>query len=435
MENTSGFQIKTEERQGWGSIALVWAGSVISVPALMIGGMMGDGLSLWTCAIGIVIGYVIICTYMSLVGMQGCDTGLPTAVMAAGALGEKGAKYVISTILAVACIGWFGIQAGVCGTSFAQLFGNFTGIIIPAWFCSAVWGIIMLVSACFRFNGLKKLNKLAVPLLLLVCIYTFLTSLKNGGALVLQSHTPTASITIVDAISMTVGHFAVAGAISGDYCRFAKSRRDVVKSSFMGVIPAGLAILLLGAVLSITTGEYNISIVLTSSGLPLLGLLALVLTSWTTNVANAYSGGLSLAILLNQDEQRSRITTAIAGVLGTILAALGILNGLRTFLSLLTALVPPLVGPMIADYWLIHKGKIESFEKRHGFYAPGMIAFFAGTFTACITGGIFAKISFLSFLDRPFFIGPVNGIIVAMMVYIILTLLTKTENVGGRNDN
>lgn len=46
MSKTKGFEIKAEERQSWGSIAMVWIGSVICVPALMIGGMLGAGLSL-----------------------------------------------------------------------------------------------------------------------------------------------------------------------------------------------------------------------------------------------------------------------------------------------------------------------------------------------------------------------------------------------------
>lgn len=427
MEEISEFQIKSEERQGWSSIALVWSGSVISVPALMVGGIMGGGLPLNICVVGILIGYVIVCSYMSMIGMQGCDTGLPTAVLAAGALGEKGGRYIISFILAVACIGWFGIQAGVCGTSFAAMFGNLTGIVIPVWISSAIWGGIMLLSACFRFDGLKRLNRIAVPLLAVVCLYTLIKSLGNGGVEVLRSYIPTGSITIVDVISMTVGHFALAGAISSNYCRFARKRTDVIKSSFIGVIPAGLMILLVGAVLSITMGTYNISEILIASGLPWLALIGLVVTSWTTNVANAYSGGLSLAVLLNKDEEKSRGTTAIAGILGTVLAALGILTGLRTFLSLLTALVPPLVGPMIADYWIINRGRVSHFKSRQGFYMPGITAFAAGALTACVTGGIFSKITFLSFLDRPFFIGPINGIVVAMVVYMVMSLIYKGE--------
>ena len=420
MSKTTGFEIKAEERQSWGSIAMVWIGSVICVPALMIGGMLGAGLSLGSCVLAILVGYALICVFMSFMGMEGCDTGLPTAVMASCALGEKGAKYIISTILAISCIGWFGIQAAVCGASFSSMFGDMTGIAIPAWLSSVVWGIIMLLTACFRFAGLKWLNKIAVPLLGIVLAYTLIYTLVNNGTDALSGYVPTAPMSFVSAVSATVGSFVVAAAISGDYCRFARSRSDVVKSSVVGVLPAGLAILMIGAILAICTGTYDISVVLASSGLPLVGLIALILATWTTNVSNAYSGGLSLSVLLGQDEKKSQLTTAISGIVGTILAAVGILNSIQGFLSLLSAIVPALMGTMIADYWIIGKGRVEHFREREGFYAPGVISFLLGALVACITGGTFASIPFLAFLNLPFFIGPINGIVVAMVVYILL---------------
>ena len=39
-ERSSGFEIKPEQRQSWGSIALVWAGGMICVPCLMVGGVL-----------------------------------------------------------------------------------------------------------------------------------------------------------------------------------------------------------------------------------------------------------------------------------------------------------------------------------------------------------------------------------------------------------
>ena len=78
------------------------------------------------------------------------------------------------------------------------------------------------------------------------------------------------------------------------------------------------------------------------------------------------------------------------------------------------------MGVMIADYWLIDKGKIENFQIRQGFYAPGVIAFVVGALIACMTGGTFATIPALSFLDMPFFIGSINGIVVALVLYVIL---------------
>ncbi len=420
MKESTGFEIKAEERQSWVSIAMVWIGSVICVPALMIGGMLGSGLTMGSLIAAITLGYALICVFMIFMGMLGCDTGLPTAVAASGALGEKGAKYIISAILAISCIGWFGIQASVCGASFSSMVADMTGVSIPVWVSSVVWGIIMLLTACFRFAGLKWLNNIAVPLLGVVLAYTLIYTLVNGGTEALSGYTPTAPMSFVSALSAAVGSFVVAAAISGDYCRFAKSRKDVVKSSIVGVLPAGLLILLIGAILAICTGSYDISVVLASSGLPLIGLIALILATWTTNVSNAYSGGLSLSVLLGQDEKKSQVTTAIAGVVGTVLAAVGILNSIQGFLSLLSAIVPALMGTMIADYWIIRRGEPGQFRMRSGFYAPGVISFLAGALVACMTGGTFASIPFLAFLNVPFFIGPINGIVVSMVLYMVL---------------
>ena len=121
--------------------------------------------------------------------------------------------------------------------------------------------------------------------------------------------------------------------------------------------------------------------------------------------------------------------SGISGVIGTVLAAVGILNAIQGFLSLLSAIVPALMGVMIADYWLIGKGKIENFKIRKGFYAPGMIAFVIGALIACMTGGTFATIPALSFLNIPFFISSINGIVAALVVYILLT------KAFGRQDN
>jgi cytosine permease len=80
---------------------------------------------------------------------------------------------------------------------------------------------------------------------------------------------------------------------------------------------------------------------------------------------------------------------------------------------------------MIADYWIVGKGRKENFSIKQGFHAPGMIAFFLGVLAACITGGTFATylpklVEKLPFLNVPFFVGPINGIIVSLTAYAVL---------------
>jgi len=432
MNNETGFEVKAEQRQSWLSIAAVWAGGMICVPCLMIGGVLsGGGLSIAQIIISILIGYGLICAYMIFIGMQACDTGLPVSVMASGALGEKGARYIISILLAIACIGWFGIQSATCGSAFANMVASMMKIEasnLLVVICSIVWGVIMLLTACVGFKGLKWLNYIAVPLLVIVCLYGLIAGIaKNDGGAAIANYAPAASAGLVFGISMVVASFALGGVISADYCRFAKSRADVVKSSIVGVVPAGLFMLLTGALMSIVTGQYDISAILASLGVPLIGLVALVLATWTTNVTNAYSGGLALSNLLGYDESKFKITTGIAGAIGTLLAAFGLLNAFQGFLSLMSGLIPPLAGVVIADYWIIRSGKKENFKVRSGFSAPGVIAFCVGAILACITGGTFASfpglVAAMPFLDTPFFVGPVNGIVVSLALYVILAKL------------
>ena len=430
-EKNSGFEIKAEQRQSWVSIAMVWAGGMICVPCLMVGGVLSSGgLSIGQMVASILIGYGLICAYMICIGMQACDTGLPVAVMAEGALGKQGARYIISLLLAIACIGWFGIQSATCGSAFASMVASMMGMDAPGAvmtaICSIVWGVIMLVTACAGFKGLKWLNYIAVPLLVIVCLYGIIAGIisHDGGAVIAAYH-PEQSAGLVFGISMTVASFALGGVISADYCRFAKSRGDVVKSSIVGVIPAGLFMLLTGAIMSIVTGQYDISAILASLGVPVIGLVALVLATWTTNVTNAYSGGLALSNLLGFDESKFKITTGIAGAAGTLLAAFGLLNAFQSFLSLMSALIPPLAGVLIANYWIVCRGNRENFRQRDGFAGAGVIAFVAGALAACVTGGTFASfpglVEAMPFLNVPFFVGPVNGIVVSLVLYVILS--------------
>ena len=412
------YEIKESERQSWLSLAMIWTGSMICIPCLMIGGVLGAGLSLSGVILAVLAGYGIVCLYMCLVGMESCDTGLPTVSMASAVLGEKGAQFIISLMLAIACVGWFGIQSAVCGESFSAMVAGFTGFEIPSWISSIFWGLVMLLTAVYGYNGLKILNFIAVPALLIVLAYSMFLALSGGGLETIKTFSPSSQMSFISAVSMVVASFALGGVISGDYSRYAKSRKDVVKSTVLGVFPSGMVMMLIGAILSIVTGQYDISLVLAAVGVPALGLVALVLATWTTNVTNAYSGGLAVSNLFGFGEDRFKVSCAVAGVIGTILAAAGLLSEFEFFLNILSALIPPIAGVMIASYWILGKGRKENLRQKEGWYIPGIISFAAGAVVAYVTGSI-----------SVFLIGPVNGIVVSMIVYVVLEKTMKKGEV------
>ena len=84
-------------------------------------------------------------------------------------------------------------------------------------------------------------------------------------------------------------------------------------------------------------------------------------------------------------------------------------------------------GVIIAHYWIVCKGKRENFKIGRNISAVGLVSYAVGAVIACITGGTFANFPGLveaaPFLNVPFFVGPVNGIVVSLVLYVILAKL------------
>ena len=222
--------IPDSDRRGWWSIACIWIGNSINVSTLMTGAVLGAGLTLWDAFWAAFIGFGIILAYMCFVAMEATDTGLPTSAMSTAALGRKGGRYIISIILGVSLIGWFGVQAAVCGSSFSLMVGKL-GLDVSPQICSIVLGALMLVTAILGFDGVKWVNYIAAPLLFIICAYGLFASLSNTGMGTLTSYVPKESMGLVAGINIAVGFFAVGGATVGDFTRYARDRKGAVLST------------------------------------------------------------------------------------------------------------------------------------------------------------------------------------------------------------
>jgi cytosine permease len=340
--------------------------------------------------------------------------------MATASLGVIGSRYLISLLLGIVCVGWFGVQSGVCGISVSVMIESIAGVNVPVWISTVVSGVLMFLTAMYGYKAIKYLNYIAVPALVLVIGYVVVSALfLNNGIPIIAAYKPSQQATLVAGINLAVATFAVGGVISGDYSRYAKNRGDVIKSSIIGLLPIGIGMLLVGAVSSIVAGEYDITKVLANLGLPAIGLIALVLAAWTTNTTNAYSGGLAISNLLGFTEAKFKITTGIAGAIGTLLAAVGILDRFTTFLGIITAFIPPIAGVIIANYWVIGKGKAENFKPVAGINWAGIIAFAAGAVIAYLTANV-----------TPFFVAPINGIVISIIAYVLLIKVIPAKTAG-----
>lgn len=410
IENITLERVPDNEKKSWPSIAFIWAGNVICVPALMVGAMVSAGLNFKESIIAMFLGYGIVVVLMMLIAAQSAQTGRPSMVAVSRALGDRGSQYTISLITAVSMIGWYGYQTIVCAESFCTLMQTSFNVNFPQWAACILWGGLMLITAFYGIGLTKVLNVVSVPLLFVFLIYGVSIALGNGGAEVLAAYQPTGGGGMLVGVTISVGGFISGAATCGDYNRYSKDGKSAALSCLFGVIPAGVGALACGAILAITSGDSDITVMFANVGLPAIGMIVLILATWTTNVGNAYSAGIAVVNIFKMKDDRRAIVTAICGIIGILLSFGGIVYYFVDFLSILSYLITPICAVLIADYWFMGKGKAEGWEPFPGVNWLGVIAWLAGAVTTYMV---------------KFFIPEIIGIVVTIIIYVALCKIVK----------
>lgn len=341
METTTLTQVPMEERKSWISVAFMQAGIMICVPSLLLGGILAECMSLSTAIISGVVGYIIVIVLFSLMGIMGSDLGVPTCVTTLGGFGKKGSRFIISTLIFISMIGWFAVQTDVCGNAFSNLMAQFFKIDIPVQVSSVIWGIVMLVTAVYGINALDKLNKIAVPALFVITVVGTILALNKYGTAQLNVDPAEITMSFVDGVVLTVSFMAAGCLAASDITRYQATRKDTILSSSIGVAPAGILMIILGAIMTKVAQQYDITIVFCEIGIPVLGMLVLIAATWTTNTTNAYSGGINAVMMFNLSDEKRGMATMVSGIIGTICALLGLGGYFEEFLYILGDLMLP----------------------------------------------------------------------------------------------
>ena len=193
-------------------------------------------------------------------------------------------------------------------------------------------------------------------------------------------------MTFVQGVGLSFSFTAAAAVTCADITRFQKNRKETVKSVFWGVMPAGIFTLCLGVLITKATGDYDITTVLASVGLPVLGVLVLILASWTTNSLNAYSAGLDAVMVFAAPDRKRKLVTVLVGAAGILLAVAGILEHIQMFLSLLSYVLSAVGGIMTADYWIVGRGRPEHWHELQGWNRTGVTAAVLAIAAAALIG-------------------------------------------------
>ena len=413
-------QIQPNEKRSWWSIAFIWVGTMICIPMLMVGGIFGGALTMNSIFWATLIGFAVCCLMMVLGGIVGSDTGLNATMCSTRAFGMTGANFTMALVIFICEVGWFGVQTATCALAFNTLMLQFS-VEFPFWLSCVIWGVVMFITAVYGVKWMAVLNYIAVPLLVILCAYGGFYAIDTAGWGTINSAVAENLMSMPVAISTVIGLFALGATCNSDYTRYCKTRSDVVKATVIGVMPAALLMIMVGAVMAVGTGNFDVTAMFAGLGLPIVAMLVLILATWTTNTGNAYMSGLAACKMFSVKDSKRPFVTMLCGALGVVLAIAGLADFLTTYISILGAVVPPIMGVVICDYFVICKGKKENWAPVRGINWIGILAW--------IVGGGFALLETLGVVSV--FSSALDGVILSFAAYWILYSLLKNTGLAG----
>ncbi len=410
IETTTLKRVQANEKKGWVSVMLVQLGCMVCVPSLMLGGLLSSAMPTYQAILSSVVGFIIVNVLISLCGIVGCEVGVPSSVVAKACFGEKGARFVIGALWTVIAIGWFAVSNRVCGFAFVEFVNSKFDINFPPSASIAFWGIIMLLTAVWGFNAIEKLNVIATPALLIVSVIGCVILFNHYGISGLSNEAEETTMTFMEGVCLTISFSSFAIGAAPDFTRYQKNRKDTILANSLGIGGVGFCMMLLGLILTKMTGEYDISLVFMAVGIPMLGLIVLVLATWTTNTANAYSGGINIVMFLGLKDEKRSTATLIAGIIATIVALTGVTDNFEGFLNFSGNALLPLTGVITADFWIRRKANADNWSYRTGWDFIGFASVIIGTAIAIII---------------PYGAPVIQGYLSAGLAYLILKYIEK----------
>lgn len=457
---------ETTRTWNWAHFAALWVAMVVCVPTYMLAaGLVSEGMNWYQAIITVLLGNLIVLVPMLLIGHAGAKYGLPFPVLLRSAFGTKGARIPALARGLVAC-GWFGIQTWVGGSAIYVIINSITdnafqgspipllGIDIAQTLCFlAFWGL-HLIFISYGTESIRSLESYAAPFLILMGFALLYWAWDQAGGFGEMLSAPSQFgeggakegmflSTFIAGLTAMVGFWATMALNIPDFTRFAKSQRDQMLGQAIGLpIPMALFAFIGVAVTSATVTIYGEAIwdpVALSGRMGGLGvvfaLAALALATLTTNLAaNVVAPAYGFSNL-NPGKISFKMGGYITAGIGIAIFPWKLLETaggyLFTWLIGYSALLGPIAGILLADYFLLRKCNLNvdalfqhdsEYGANNGWNKAGLIALVLGVLPNipgfCQAAGIVEQVPtiFNTLYSYAWFV----GLFIAATVYLLL---------------
>jgi NCS1 family nucleobase:cation symporter-1 len=357
----------------WTSLAV---GLLVFVAGTLL--ILVSKLTLWEAMGAAVLGSIVGAAVLAGAGVFGAKFGVPTMVSLRPVLGTKG-SWVPSALNIVQLVGWTAFELYIMGYAATVLSGPFLGE-LTMFFWIVIFSLVVIALAIGGPLVVIRtwLEKVAIWLVLISTVIiayqvfshpipwdsrcVLVTSAGNASLLC----TPGGGGNVLSAIDLVIAMPISWWPLISDYNRFARSKKDASVGTILGYTFANFLFFFLGAAMIVSTGTGDAISAIGLMGLGSMALLLILVDEADNAFADVYSTALSFQNIRKKTKQSVVIiiATAISLVAAyriSMVAASDPLSGggYEYFLYLIGALFVPLLGVLLADFFLIRRGNYD----------------------------------------------------------------------------
>ncbi|GED29222.1 NCS1 family nucleobase:cation symporter-1 [Brevibacillus centrosporus] len=390
-----GLRPTTRAEHSWTAynFASLWVGMSICLPTYaMAAGLISLGMNWWQAIITIILGNVIVLIPILLNSHAGTKFGIPYPVFARLWFGSKGA-HIPAVARGLIGAGWFGINCWFGGAAIDTLLMSMTGWEhVPGHLWIAFFAF-WLLNAWIAYRGpetIKKMEAWAAPILIIMSLALLVWALTKAGGWGPMLSAPSKFTSsgeflkvFFPALTGAIAFWATMALNIPDFCRYAKSQKAQIIGqssslpttmggfSFIGVAVASATVVIYGEAI------WDPAAVLAkfSPFAIFLGTIGIILATLTTNVAANIVAPARAVENLAPRKLTYEHGAIIASVVSLLMQPWYILENFGNYIFLWLgtygALLGPIDGIAIADYWLVRKRRIHLTElyKTNGIYS------------------------------------------------------------------
>ncbi|KAE9619644.1 putative purine-cytosine permease [Lupinus albus] len=370
-------------------MASIWVGLVVGVPTYYLAGSLVDlGMAWWQGIATVVLANMILLVPLVLTGHPGTHYGISFPVLARSSFGIHGA-HIPTLLRALVGCGWYGIESWIGGEAIFLLLPkslqqSSLSICLP-WLgtsplefaCFIAFWVAQLAIVWRGIDGIRQLEKYSAPILIALTscllIWSYVKAGGFGHMLSLSSRLSSSEFLSIffPALTANISFWATVALNIPDFTRYAKSQNDQIIGHvglpiFMGAFTfVGLAVTSSTKVIFGEVISNPIQLLGQIGGLPttILAIVGISLATITTNIAANVVAPANALVNLSPKWFTFKKGAILTALLGIMFQPWRLLKSSESFVYTwlvgYSALMGPIGGIILADYYLLKKTKLS----------------------------------------------------------------------------